>query len=108
MALNLLKAAFDVREVVRILYVVSACGNAIANSENSLMPVGRLSHYKAELEQFDIDARRTPKPVLHAHPSDQGAQIGIDPRPASAGSETSSANSAESLHDANARRFLAG
>src|SRR5262249_31454136 len=44
---------------------------------------GRLSHRKAELAQLAMNARRTPKPVLDAHSSDQRPQTGIDPRAAS-------------------------
>ena len=39
---------------------------------------GRRSHRKAEFEQLSMDARRTPKNVLNAHPSDQGPQIPTD------------------------------
>src|SRR5262245_37326930 len=36
---------------------------------------GRLSHRKAEFEQFTMNARGTPQQVLHAHPADQCPQI---------------------------------
>src|SRR5262249_8275957 len=44
---------------------------------------GRLSHRKAELEQFAMNARRAPKQIFNAHPPDQGTQIRTDLRPAS-------------------------
>jgi hypothetical protein len=40
---------------------------------------------ETELEQLAMDVRRSPKPVLNAHPPDQGPQTGIDLRPASQG-----------------------
>jgi hypothetical protein len=43
---------------------------------------GRLSHRKTELEQLAMNARRTPKQVLNAHPADQRPQTSIDWRPA--------------------------
>jgi hypothetical protein len=39
-----------------------------------------LSDLKSELEQFAVNARRTPKRILHAHPPDQHAQLRFDPR----------------------------
>src|SRR6266478_2882089 len=44
---------------------------------------GRLRHRKAELEELTMNARRTPKPVVKAHPPDQRPQICSDLRPAS-------------------------
>ena len=44
---------------------------------------GRLSDRKAELEQLTVDAWRTPKRILNAHPPDQRPQIRIDLRPTS-------------------------
>src|SRR6266404_368808 len=44
---------------------------------------GRLRHREAELEQLAMNARRTPKPVVKAHPPDQRPQICSDLRPAS-------------------------
>src|SRR6266550_1580013 len=46
---------------------------------------GRLSHRKAELEQFAMNVRCTPKPIVNAHPPDQRSQFRIDLRPASRG-----------------------
>src|SRR5882672_10111574 len=40
----------------------------------------RLRDLKPELEQFAVNAWRTPKRILHAHPSDQSAQLGVDLR----------------------------
>src|ERR1700682_1053184 len=40
----------------------------------------RLRDLKPELEQFAVNARRTPKRILNAHPSDQRAQIHVDLR----------------------------
>ena len=43
----------------------------------------RLRDLKPELEQFAMDARRSPKRVLDAHPPDQRAQVRLDLRPPS-------------------------
>jgi hypothetical protein len=40
----------------------------------------RLSQFKPELEQFAVDARRTPERVLDAHSPDQRAQVRFDLR----------------------------
>jgi hypothetical protein len=40
----------------------------------------RLRDLKPELEQFSVNAWRTPKRILHAHPSDQSAQLRVDLR----------------------------
>src|SRR5216684_3959264 len=40
----------------------------------------RLRDLKPELEQFAVNARRTPKRILHAHPPDQRAQLRVDLR----------------------------
>src|ERR1700686_2030890 len=40
----------------------------------------RLRDLKPELEQFAVDAWRTPKRILHAHPADQRAQLRFDLR----------------------------
>src|SRR6202035_549870 len=40
----------------------------------------RLCDLKPELEQFAVNAWRTPKRILHAHPPDQSAQLGVDLR----------------------------
>ena len=42
----------------------------------------RLSDLEAELEQFAMDARRTPQRILNAHPPDQRAQVRVDLWPA--------------------------
>jgi hypothetical protein len=39
-----------------------------------------LSDAKPELEQFAVDPRRTPKPILRAHLLDQRAQFNLDSR----------------------------
>jgi hypothetical protein len=39
-----------------------------------------LSDAKPKLEQFAVDARRTPKQILRAHLPDQRAQFKLDPR----------------------------
>src|ERR1700747_3861873 len=44
---------------------------------------GRLRDLKPQLEQFAVNARRTPKWVLDAHPPDQRAQLRLDWRPPS-------------------------
>src|SRR5262249_27575234 len=54
-----------------------------APSPGHVLGDGRLSHRKAELEQLTMYARRTPKRILCAHPSDQCPQIGIDLWPTS-------------------------
>src|SRR5262245_49798257 len=41
----------------------------------------RLRDFKAELEQFAVDARRSPQRVFVAHLPDQGAQLRADLRP---------------------------
>src|SRR6266404_3646141 len=43
----------------------------------------RLRDLKPELEQFAVNAWRTPKWILHAHPPDQSAQLRVDLRSAS-------------------------
>src|ERR1700724_3123601 len=40
----------------------------------------RLRDLKPELEQFTVNAWRTPKRILHAHPPDQRAQLRVDLR----------------------------
>src|ERR1700716_2326599 len=45
----------------------------------------RLRDLKPELEQFAVDAWRTPKRILHAHPPDQRAQVRVDLRSPSHG-----------------------
>ncbi len=40
----------------------------------------RLSDLKPQLEQFAVDARRTPKQILRAHLPDQRAQFRLDRR----------------------------
>src|SRR5499427_7148634 len=43
----------------------------------------RLRDFKAELEQFAVDARRAPQRVLDTHSPDHGAQLGVNLRPPS-------------------------
>jgi hypothetical protein len=43
----------------------------------------RLRDVKPELEQFAVDARRSPKRVLDAHPPDQRTEVRLDLRPPS-------------------------
>src|SRR3981189_1967387 len=38
----------------------------------------RLRDLKPELEQLTVDARRSPKRIVHAHPPDQYAQFRVD------------------------------
>src|ERR1700737_4016815 len=38
----------------------------------------RLRQFKPKLEQFPVDAWRSPKRVLDAHPRDQHAELGLD------------------------------
>src|SRR5947208_3567786 len=45
----------------------------------------RLSHHKAELEQLAVNVRRTPKPIVNAHPPNQRPQFCVDWWPASRG-----------------------
>src|SRR5438034_5047943 len=45
----------------------------------------RLSDLEAELEQFTMDARRSPQRIFRAHPPDQRAQIRVDLRSTSKG-----------------------
>jgi hypothetical protein len=40
----------------------------------------RLRDFKPELEQFAVDAWRTPKRIFDAHPPDQCAQLRVDLR----------------------------
>jgi hypothetical protein len=40
----------------------------------------RLRDLKSELEQFAVNARRTPKRIFDAHPPDQDAQLYLDLR----------------------------
>jgi hypothetical protein len=68
----------------------------------------RLSDRKAELEQLTMNARRAPEQILNAHPPDQRPQVRTYFRTALPGSGISSANSAESRHDASARGSRAG
>jgi hypothetical protein len=43
----------------------------------------RLSDLKPELEQFAVDARRSPERVLNAHPPYQRSEIRVDLGPTS-------------------------
>jgi hypothetical protein len=64
---------------------------------------GRLSHHEAKLEQFAVNARRTPKTGFNAHTPDQCPQICCDLRPASPRSAISSASNGEIRRDASAQ-----
>ena len=43
----------------------------------------RLSDLEPELEQFAVDARRSPEQIFHAHLLDQRTKVGVDPGPPS-------------------------
>jgi hypothetical protein len=43
----------------------------------------RLRDLKPELEQFAVDARRSPERILDAHPPDQRAEVRFELRPPS-------------------------
>src|SRR2546430_3759463 len=73
----------DVRRVVAQEGAPALSGRV--RSFGHILGDGRLSDRKAELEQLTMNVRRTPKHILHAHPSDQRPQIRIDLRPASQG-----------------------
>jgi hypothetical protein len=64
-----------------------------------------LSQFKPELEQFAVDARRTPKQILPAHLPDQRAQFRLDRQSALPVRATSNANSGESRPDSNVPAF---
>jgi hypothetical protein len=51
-----------------------------------------------------VNARRTPKQILNAHPPDQRPQVRIDLRADLQKIETSSASSSENRHDAERTR----
>jgi hypothetical protein len=68
----------------------------------------RLRDLKPELEQFAVNAWRTPKRVFDVHPADQYAQLRVDLRSPSLGAATSDASSSESRPCANARVSRAG
>ena len=55
----------------------------MAASLDHVLGDARLRDLKSELKQFTVDARRAPKWVLDAHPSDQRAQIRLNLRPPS-------------------------
>ena len=59
-------------------------GGWAASLDHILRDAG-LSDLKAELEQFAMDARRSPQRGVNAHPPDQSAQVRVDLRPASKG-----------------------
>ena len=67
--------------------VVSQKGRpALARRSTALDHVlsdARLRDLKPKLEQFAVNARRTPKQILHAHLADQRAQFCLDLRAAS-------------------------
>ena len=59
-------------------------GGRSASLDHILRDAG-LSDLKAELEQFVMDARRSPQRIVNAHPPDQSAQVRVDLRSASKG-----------------------
>jgi ABC-type sulfate/molybdate transport systems ATPase subunit len=59
------KAAIAQEDAPALTGRVTFLGHVLGN--------GRLSHRKSKFEQFAMNARRTPKHVFNAHPSDQGA-----------------------------------
>jgi hypothetical protein len=71
----------DVRGVVTQEGAPSLRGRA-ASLDHVLRDAG-LSDLEAELEQFAMDARRSPQRIFRAHPPDQHAEIRGDLRPAS-------------------------
>ena len=52
-------------------------GGRSASLDHILRDAG-LSDLKAELEQFVMDARRSPQRIVNAHPPDQSAQVRVD------------------------------
>jgi hypothetical protein len=52
----------------------------VAPSFDHVLGDSRLRDLKSELEQFTVNAWCTPKWILHAHPPDQYAQLGVDLR----------------------------
>jgi hypothetical protein len=64
-----------------------------------------LSQFKPELEQFAVDARRTPKQILPASSAGSAAQFRLDRQSALPVRATSNANSGESRPDANVPAF---
>src|SRR5262245_55694264 len=67
---------------------------------------GRLSDRKSELEQLTMNAWRTPKQILNAHPPDQHSQIRIDWRSASQGARFPTPIPAARSADVGARHSL--
>src|SRR5437868_1136999 len=59
----------------------------------------RLRDLKPELEQFAVNAWRTPKWILHAHPPDQSAQLRLEGRGQDCQSETEQPDHSASLGD---------
>ena len=74
-------AVFNVRRVVTqkgapsLAWRLASLGHGLGDA--------RLRDVKPELEQFAVDARRSPNRVLDAHPPDQHAEVRLDLRPAS-------------------------
>jgi hypothetical protein len=68
----------------------------------------RLRDLKPELEQFAVDARRTPKQILPARLPDQRTQFRLNRRSPSPSTRFSNANSAESRPDATEPAFQVG
>jgi len=53
---------------------------AESNFRHTQLSDARLRDLKPKLEQFAVNARRTPKQILHAHLADQRAQFCLDLR----------------------------
>src|SRR5258705_6319146 len=68
----------NVRRVVTQQGPPSLAGRRL--SLDHVLGDARLRDFKPELEQFAVNARRTPKRILHAHPPDQSAQLRVDLR----------------------------
>ena len=71
----------NARDLFRVGNTVAA--DLAAVCAGHVLGHGRLSDRKAELEHLATNTRRIPKPILHAHASDQHPETHIDPRPAS-------------------------
>src|SRR5882762_9365243 len=68
----------NVRRVVTQQGPPSLAGRRL--SLDHVLGDARLRDLKPELEQFAVNAWRTPKRILHAHPPDQSAQLRVDLR----------------------------
>jgi hypothetical protein len=68
--------------IEQLRYVTSRAPSLAGRSPSFDHVLGdaRLRDLKPELEQFAVNAWRTPKRILHAHPPDQRAQLRFDLR----------------------------